>query len=129
MSILRLLGLSLSLVIALAGRTEAAQIRTFDRAAFTHAQQAGQRVMLVVQSPWTPLTQRQKPVFERISRDLVYSDLTIFQVDWERMDDVVRELGVTKKGTVIVYKGQRERGRATDEVDEAELRQLLDRAR
>ncbi|HLN24663.1 MAG TPA: thioredoxin family protein [Patescibacteria group bacterium] len=129
MSISRLLGLSLLLAVTLAGMAEAGQIRDFDRTAFTHAQQAGQRVMLVVQSPWTPLTQRQKPVFERIARDFHYPDLMIFQVDWERMADVARELRVTKAGTVIVYKGARERGRTTDEADETELRQMLDRAR
>jgi hypothetical protein len=126
MSISRLLGFSLWITIAFAGVAMAGQIREFDAIAFARAQQAGQRVMLVVQSQWTPLTQRQKPIIERISRDFRYPDLIIFRVDWDRMGNVVRELRVTKKGTLIVYQGTHERGRTSEDIDETGIRQMLD---
>ena len=126
---LRSLGLALITVSTIAGPAHAGQIKPFERQAFTTAQQNGKRVMIIVSSPMNPLSEEQKPILDRISRDFLYPDVLFFNVDFNRMKDVLRDLRVFEDATFVVYKGQTERARTTGEVNEMELRRMLDSAR
>ena len=85
---LRSLGLALITVSTIAGPAHAGQIKPFERQAFTTAQQNGKRVMIIVSSPMNPLSEEQKPILDRISRDFLYPDVLFFNVDFNAASSV-----------------------------------------
>ena len=126
---LRSVVLSLLAVAVLAGPAVAGPVNEFNRPDFEAAQQAGQRVMVLVTSKWSGFGERQRYMESRLSRDFLYPDVVFFRVDFQRMQDAMRELRVTQEGTVVVFRGTEERARTTGDFTEAELRHMLDVAR
>ncbi len=125
----RRLALAVALAVFAAGEAAAAEVQEFNDQEFLRAQQSGQRMLVVVRSPWKPGSRDLDDTLYRLAADPAYDDVTVFEVDFDRRRDVLHRLNLAHDRIVVAYRGAMERGRLTGLIDEMELRHLLDATR
>lgn len=116
--------LALSLVAAFAIPAAAAE-QPYTPEAFAAAQKAGKPILVAVHATWCPICKQQIPILDRLSKDGKFKDMTILRVDFDDQKPVVREFGVQKQSTLIVFKGDKEVGRSTGETKAEPIEALL----
>jgi len=65
----------------------------------------------------------------RLSADPAFSDVVVFQVDFDRSKDLLREWKVMYQSTIIAWNGTTERARSTGETGAEAIRKLFEAAR
>ena len=73
---------------------------------------AGGPILVHVTAPWCGECKQQKPLVAALADEPAYKALTIFDVDYDRQKDALRELKVQKQSTLVVFKDKAEVGRA-----------------
>lgn len=53
--------------------------------------------------------------------------MAVFQVDFDKQKDFLRDHAVRWQSTLIVFKGKSEKGRTTGDLNPASIRQLLEK--
>lgn len=87
----------------------------FTRDAFTTAQQDDRTIVVFVSADWCSTCRAQEPgLLEATARE-EYQDYDLFLVDYDTQRDVMRELGVPVRSTILVYRGTREVGRVVSD--------------
>jgi len=100
----------------------------FDQRAFAAAQAQGKSILVDISAPWCPTCSAQKPIIEELAAKLQYSNLMIFDVDFDSQKDVLRLFGAQSQSTLIVFKGDRETGRSVGSTDAFEIDDLMRKA-
>jgi thiol-disulfide isomerase/thioredoxin len=98
----------------------------FDAKAFQASQAAGKSILVDVSAPWCPTCKQQKPIVQEIEKER--PDLVVYDVDFDRAKDVLKQFRVQYQSTLIVFKGSKEVARSTGETDPAPLRALVAKA-
>ena len=111
--------------LAAAFNAGAAEIKSFERAAFDAAQKAGQPVVVDITASWCPTCARQKPIIDKLAASGNFKDLTIFKVDFDAQKDVVRSLGASMQSTLIAYRRTQETARSVGDTKAASIEQLF----
>lgn len=101
----------------------------YTQAAFEAAQAQGKPILVEVHAPWCPTCAKQRPILSELQRSADFSDLVVFNVDFDSQKDALRALNVQQQSTLIVFSGKTERGRSTGVTDPAEIKALLQRAK
>jgi len=109
--------------LALAGAPQ-----PFDAKAFAAAQAEGKPILLHIEASWCPTCAQQRPILGALEKTPEFTNLVVFNVDFDNQKDVVRKLGVQMQSTLIVYHGKIEKGRSTGETDPAKIKSLLEKA-
>ncbi len=114
MSLSTFAGLALLLLGVLAGPTSAVALEqlAFDVASFKAALLAGKPVVVHISVPWCPTCWAQHLVIDMLAKAPEYDSITIYQVDFDGRNDVVRSFRATHQSTLIAFHGAREMGRA-----------------
>jgi len=116
-----LLGLSMLAPIS----AQALDWPAFTRQAFEAAQAEGKTIMVAVHADWCTTCVAMEPALERARIDDFLEGVVFFKVDYDKQRDVMMDLNVFNRSTVIVYTG-------ADEVARAyaifELQEVLDLA-
>lgn len=99
----------------------------FDGAQFEAAQAAGKTILVEVHAPWCPTCARQRPIVESLMRSSQFRDVVLFHIDFDTGGDALRRFNVQSQGTLIVFKGREERGRAVFETNANRIRDLIAR--
>ena len=63
---------------------------------------------------------------DRLSNDPRFAKVKIFRVDYDKQKDVMRQLKVTERSTLIAFKGKAEKMRSTGEVDPNALQKIFE---
>ena len=118
--------------VAAAGFTSAApghaaSAHDFDAKAFADAQQAGRPIFIAIHARCCPVCLVQKLIVNALLLDRKYDGLIYFVADFDRQKYQVRQFGVLKQSTLIVFRGRYERGRSTGETNHESIAELMAR--
>ena len=91
------------------------------------AQAAGRPVILHVTAPWCSSCVAQSPIVRSLVRHSRFSDLTVFDVDFDKQKSVVRSYGVRMQSTFVAFKGGKEVARSSGDTDKASIERLFDK--
>lgn len=117
--------LALFAISALAGMSQAGEIKPFSQAAFNQLTQAGKPVVVDVSATWCPTCKAQKPILDRLMQQPAYKDVTLLTVDFDSEKPVLRTFKVGMQSTLVGFKGDREVGRSVGDTTEAGIEGLI----
>ena len=100
----------------------------FDDAAFVAAQGAAKPILLTVSAEWCIVCAAQRPILARLSNSERFRHVVIFNIDWDTQKTLVRRFNARAQGTLIVFKGATETGRAQSATQEFLIVELLEGA-
>lgn len=84
----------------------------YEQKAFEAARDAGKPILVHVTAPWCGECKAQKPIVAALAQQSEYSNLTIFDVDFDSQKDALRALNVQTQSTLVIYKNKTEVTRA-----------------
>ena len=97
----------------------------FDAKAFEQAQAAGKTILIDVYASWCPVCKKQQPIIGRLEKDK--PGLVVYEVDFDRDKNVLKQFRVQSQATLIVFKGGKEVGRSTGDSDPLRIQALVDK--
>lgn len=106
----------------------AAEWKPFDAAAFAQAQKDGKPILVDIFAVWCPVCRAQNPILTQLTREPKYNDMVVFKIDYDTQKDAVRAVKATAQSTLIVYRGEAEKGRSVGDTNQASIAALLDQA-
>ncbi len=74
------------------------------------------------------MCKKQQPIVDRLSTDEKYRKIAVFRADFDKDKDLLKQMKVTKQGTLIAFKGKNEKTRTVGDTDEAAIRKVFDAA-
>ena len=83
----------------------------FDANEFTAAQTAGRTILVQVHADWCPACAAQRPIIVGLASTDQFSNIIIFNIDYDTQKDLVSQFEAPGQSTLIVYKGATETGR------------------
>lgn len=98
----------------------------FDAKAFQSAQAAQKAILVDVTASWCPTCRQQRPTVQQIEKEK--PDLVVYEVDFDKAKDVLKQFRVQYQSTLIVFRGNKEVARSTGETDPALIRGLIAKA-
>ena len=110
-------------IFALAGEP-----RPYDPSAFKAAQAAGKPILVEIHADWCTECKVQNRILNKLSDQPRYGGLVRLRVDYDKQKDVVKEFKAKKQSTLVVYKGDKELGRAVGITSAEKIRALVDKA-
>lgn len=119
---------AMAILALMAVGAAAAERKAFDDKEFAAAQSQGKPILVDISASWCPTCQAQKPIIEKLSADPRFTDLVIFDVDFDSRKDVLRKFGAQLQSTLIVFKGSKEAGRSVGITNESAIASLLDKS-
>lgn len=124
------LALILAAPLALAGAPvfAATSPAAYTPAAFAEAQQAGKPILVEIHADWCPVCAAQVPILDALLGTEKFRDVMVFRVDFDSQKDAVRRFGARTQSTLIVFRGEAEKGRSVGDTDTASIEALLARA-
>lgn len=96
--------------------------------AFKEAQSNGKSIALDFHASWCPTCKKQKAVLEDLSKEKEFDSMVGLVVDYDNSEELKKKLNVKKQSTLIVFKGDKEMGRALGITDKEEIKSLLKKA-
>ena len=106
----------------------AAERRSFVPQEFAAAQAAGKSILVEIHAPWCPTCKAQQPILNKLEAEEKFKDLQVFRVDFDSQKEAVKSFKATTQSTLIVFKGDKERGRSVGDTSAASIAALLDKA-
>ena len=116
------------LAAALCGPAAALDVVPFDADAFARARGAGRSVALQFHSGWCPVCVMQERGVRALKDEKAFEQLVVYQADYFKEDELRRRFGVASFSTLVVFRGNQERGRATGDFRVEDLRRLFSKA-
>jgi thiol-disulfide isomerase/thioredoxin len=108
-----------------AGSAQAARIQAFDQAQFAAAQNEGGPIVIDITASWCPTCRAQKPIIDSLAQNPDFASLIIFEVDFDKQEDVVRRMRASTQSTLIAFNGRTEMLRSVGATDQRSIEQLL----
>jgi thiol-disulfide isomerase/thioredoxin len=106
----------------------AAEWKAFDAAAFAEAQKDGKSILVDIFAAWCPVCRAQNPILVQMTRQPKFDQLVVFKIDFDSQKDDVRALKAQSQSTLIVFKGDTEKGRSVGDTNPESIEELLDKA-
>lgn len=100
----------------------------YEQKAFEDAQAAGKPILLHVAATWCETCHAQREVLNKLEKDDAFKDFVILTIDYDDQKEAMRSFGVTKRSTLIVFKGKTEIGRATGTTKAEKIEALMTQA-
>jgi thiol-disulfide isomerase/thioredoxin len=107
----------------------AAGPQPFDAEAFSAAQAAAKPILVQIDASWCPICAKQRPILAELEKTSEFSDLVVFNIDFDSQKNLVRQFGASMQSTLIVFHGAVEKGRAIGETDPAGIKALLEKSK
>ena len=98
---------------------------SFNADAFTSAQDEGRPIVVVVHAEWCATCRSQEPSLNKVVSLPEYKDFVLFRIDFDTQKDVMAELNIPVRSTIIIYRGSREAGRLVAETSFDVIRDLF----
>ena len=106
----------------------AAEPRPYDPATFKAAQTSGKPILIEIHADWCGECKVQNRILNKLSDQAPYNGVVRLRVDYDKQKDVVKEFKARKQSTLVVFKGDKELGRAVGITSEEKIRALVDKA-
>lgn len=106
----------------------AAEWKPYTAEGLAQAQQEGKSILVDIFAPWCPVCRAQNPILVQLTREPKYKDFVVLKMDFDTQKDDVRALKAQSQSTLIVYKGEVEKGRSVGDTSELSIEALLDSA-
>ncbi len=72
------------------------------------------------------MCKKQQPIVDRLSKDPKFAKVTVFRVDFDSSQDLLRQWKVNTQSTLIAFKGKAEKTRSVGQTDAAEIRRVFE---
>ena len=106
----------------------AAERKAFDAAAFAALRNADKPVLIDVRADWCPTCKKQAPIIQSLLATPEFAGYTVLEVNFDTQPAALREFKVTQQSTLIVFKGNAEKGRSTGDTRADGIAALLRKA-
>lgn len=93
--------------------------------AFAVAQDEGRTIAVVVHADWCSTCRAQEPALNEVMLMPEFAGFAYFRVDYDSQKDVMAELEVPQRSTIVIFKGKEEVGRVYAENDLNVIRDLF----
>lgn len=123
-----LISLAAAIFAASNAPVQAATDIPFEMTAFEQAQISGKSILLHVAATWCETCHAQRAVLNKLETEDAFKDLVILTIDYDKQKDVMRSFGVTKRSTLIAFRGKSEIGRITGTTKAAKIKALMTQA-
>ena len=121
-----LLALVASAVLLGSLPASAAEWKPFDATKFAAAKKEGKSILVDIFAAWCPVCRAQNPILVQLTREPKFKDLVVLKVDFDSQKDDVRALKAQSQSTLIVFKGETEKGRSVGDTNPASIAALVD---
>ncbi|HMP00672.1 MAG TPA: thioredoxin family protein [Kiritimatiellia bacterium] len=126
---MKILGLVVGWLTAVAGAASALQVKDYDEASFKQVLEQGGTAVLEFNAPWCGTCKRQGAVLEALAGQAELAHITVFKVDFDSAKDLRKTWGVKKQSTlVLVGAGGDEVARSMGETNPERIRAFLAKA-
>lgn len=117
----------LTFAIGIAGSLPAFALeqKAYDAAAFKSAQDAGAATVIHITAPWCSTCTAQHAAIDSLTAKPEYKDVTLFKVDFDSQQDVLRSFNARSQSTIIAYKGSQETARVVGATDPAVIEDTI----
>ncbi len=107
----------------------AGDLRPFDAQQFDQLQAANKAVVVVVHASWCPTCKAQKPIQSALMHSPQFRDYTMFTVDFDSDQALLKRFSVIKQSTMIVFRGRTEVGRSIGDTQRDSIEALMLKAK
>jgi thiol-disulfide isomerase/thioredoxin len=113
-----------ALLLTSAAMSHAIEFQPYSAAALAAAQKADKPVALQFHADWCPTCRAQDKVLDKLKAEPGL-DVTVFKVNYDTEKDLKRQYKIQTQSTVVVLRGDKERGRLVGDTTEAGIRAAL----
>lgn len=113
-----------ALLLTSAAMTHAIKLQPYSAAALAVAQKADKPVALQFHADWCPTCRAQDKVLDKLKAEPGL-DVTVFKVNYDTEKDLKRQYKIQTQSTVVILRGDKERGRLVGDTTEAGIRAAL----
>lgn len=109
----------------LSAQVIAVEFKAFNQAEFNHLMQQGKPILVDAYANWCPTCKRQLKVLEPMIQEPEFSDLTAFKLDYDTEKQALKEFGISRQSTLILFNQGKEVRRSIAETQADRLRQFI----
>jgi len=113
-----------ALLLTSAALTHAIEFQPYSAAALAAAQKADKPVALHFHADWCPTCRAQDKALQALKAEPGL-DVTVLKVNYDTEKDLKRQYKVQSQSTMVVLRGEKERGRLVGDTSEAAIRTAL----
>ena len=106
----------------------AGEPQPYDAGTFKAAQAAGKPILVEIHADWCTECKMQNRTLNKLSDQAPYNALVRLRVDYDKQKDAVSAFKARKQSTLVVFRGDKELGRAVGITSEDKIRALVDKA-
>lgn len=107
----------------------AGDLQPFDTKLFNQLQATNMPVVVVVHATWCSTCKAQKPIQSALMHSLEFRDYTMFTVDFDADQALLKRFSVIKQSTMIVFRGKTEVGRSIGDTQRDSIESLMLKAK
>ena len=113
-----------ALLLTSAALTHAIEFQHYSAAALAAAQKADKPVALHFHADWCPTCRAQDKVLQALKAEPGL-DVTVLKVNYDTEKDLKRQYKIQSQSTMVILRGDKERGRLVGDTTEAGIRTAL----
>jgi len=113
--------------LLLAGVVFASEIKTFNQEEFDEAKKSGDVILLDFYATWCPTCKKQQPIIKEVLSQEQFSSVVAFKVDYDSATDLKAEYKIPRQSTLVVLKGDQEKGRSIAPTTKEAITELLNK--
>ena len=113
-----------ALLLTSAALTHAIEFQPYSAAALAAAQKADKPVALHFHADWCPTCRAQDKVLQALKAEPGL-DVTVLKVNYDTEKDLKRQYKIQSQSTMVILRGDTERGRLVGDTTEAGIRTAL----
>jgi len=111
----------------LAGAVFASERKTFNQEELEEAKNSGDVILLDFYATWCPTCKKQQPIIKEVLSQEQFSSVVAFKVDYDSATDLKAEYKIPRQSTLVVLKGDQEKGRSIAPTTKEAITELLNK--
>ena len=115
---------ALLLMTTLSGLSMAGEM-PFDPVPYESMRNSGKPFAVVFHADWYPTCRAQAPVLRELTQSPEFMGVTLFVANFDTEKVLERSLGISKQGTIVVFRSGKEAARSTGDTQYDTLSEIL----
>lgn len=121
----RLMTMLAMLIGLIVSQVSLAESYPFDSARYDADLKAGKPILVAVHAPWCSTCRAQAPILKEVLSQKAFMSVTLIHVDFDSQKPALKQLGVQRQSTLIVFKDGKEVGRSLGDTSSFGIESLL----